>query len=250
MIIQDSWIWLYHHGDCFCFHDVQLGHRFSVSQLGMVVRTGKERQRKWLYRTVGSGGRFALTAIACLIFGITLSRAEHGWVIVCVPLMILMFSKIQHHYQQIGEDLKYDFSRLLQPDRHTIRLVPITSVNKPSAYVLGYALANFKNIVAVLVMAQNSQEAADETERVLREQWARLNSDVRLVRICLDICRQACGTAPDVAREAPLSVSTKRIVDSTQVVRFGYSDKRIFRYHKTILSVKRNISEQRQIYIK
>ncbi|MFD1677456.1 APC family permease [Alicyclobacillus fodiniaquatilis] len=169
--------------DLMPLYGVSVFYTFSVSQLGMVVRTVKERQRKWLYRTIGSGCGFALTAIACLIFGITRFTSGAWLVIVCVPLMILMFSKIQHHYQQIREDLKYDFSRPLQPDRHTITLVPIASVNKSSVHALEYALANFKNVVAVSVIAQNSQEEADETERVLREQWARLNSGVRLVVI-------------------------------------------------------------------
>lgn len=164
-------------------YGVSVFYTFSVSQLGMLVRTIRHREGKWVSRACGSGCGFVLTAAACLIFGITRFTSGAWLVIVCVPLLVIMFSKIQRHYREIREDLKYDFSRPLQPDRDSITLVPIASVNKSSVHALEYALANFKHVVAVSVIAQNSQEEAEEVERTLRAQWERLNSGVRLVVI-------------------------------------------------------------------
>lgn len=164
-------------------YGVSVFYTFSVSQLGMVVRTNRRREKNWLLHAVRSASGFALTAGACLIFGITRFTSGAWLVVICVPLMIIMFSKIQSHYRQIREDLKYDFSRPIQPDRVSITLVPIASVNKSSVHALEYALANFKNVVAVSVIANDSEEEAKVAEQTLRAQWDRLNSGVRLVVI-------------------------------------------------------------------
>lgn len=50
-------------------------------------------------------------------------------------------------------------------------------------HALEYAMANFKNAVAISVIANSSSEEAEETEKRLRTQWERLNSSVRLVVI-------------------------------------------------------------------
>lgn len=164
-------------------YGVSVFYTFSVSQLGMVVRTIRQREGNWVFRTIASACGFALTAGACLIFGITRFTSGAWLVVVCVPLMIIMFSKIQSHYRHIGDDLKYDFSRPLQPDRDMITLIPIASVNKSSVHALEYALANFKNVVAVSVITNNSEEEETEAERALRVQWDRLGSGIRLVVI-------------------------------------------------------------------
>ncbi len=164
-------------------YGVSVFYTFSVSQLGMVVRTIRKREGNFVSRAILSACGLALTAGACLIFGITRFTSGAWLVIVCVPIMIIMFSKIQSHYQQIRADLKYDFSRPLRLDRETITLVPISSVNKSSVHALEYAVANFKNVVAVSVIANNSEEEATEAERKLRVQWERLNSGIRLVVI-------------------------------------------------------------------
>lgn len=164
-------------------YGVSVFYTFSVSQLGMVVRGIRKREHRWIVRALGSGCGFALTAGACIIFGVTRFTSGAWLVIVCVPLMVIMFSKIQFHYRQIREDLKYDFSRPFQQDRDTITLVPIASVNKSSVHALEYALANFKNVVAISVIAHSSEEEAQEAERTLRVQWERLNPNVRLVVI-------------------------------------------------------------------
>ncbi|WP_436664131.1 APC family permease [Alicyclobacillus acidoterrestris] len=164
-------------------YGVSVFYTFSVSQLGMVVRTIRKREGKWLTRAIGSACGLALTAGACLIFGITRFTSGAWLVIVCVPLMVITFSKIQRHYQQVREDLKYDFSRPLKPDRDTITLVPIASINKSSVHALEYALANFKHVVAVSVVSWNSPEEELEAEKKIRAQWDKLNAGVRLVVI-------------------------------------------------------------------
>lgn len=164
-------------------YGVSVFYTFSVSQLGMVVRTVRARKSGWLSKAIGSASGFTLTAAACAIFGITRFTSGAWLVIICVPLMVLMFSKIQHHYAELKEDLRYDFARPLELERDTITLVPIASVNKSSVHALEYALANFKNVVAVSVIANNSPEEAERKEHKLREEWGRLNSGARLVVI-------------------------------------------------------------------
>ncbi|MCL6452977.1 MAG: APC family permease [Alicyclobacillus sp.] len=164
-------------------YGVSVFYTFSVSQLGMVVRTIREKKPRWALRAATSACGFALTAGACLIFGIARFTSGAWLVFVCVPLMVVMFSKIQTHYEQVREDLKYDFSRPLHVGANAITIVPIASINRSSVHALEYALANFKNVIAVNVIAVDSEEEARRREAKIRQEWERLDAGIPLVVI-------------------------------------------------------------------
>ncbi|WP_054971031.1 APC family permease [Alicyclobacillus ferrooxydans] len=164
-------------------YGVSVFYTFSVSQLGMVVRTLREKDTRWVSRAAMSIIGFTLTAAACLIFGITRFTNGAWLVFVCVPLMVFAFSKIRVHYEHVKDDLKYDFTRPLHVAEHSVTIVPIASVNKSSVNALEYAIANFKNVIAVTVIAQDSVDVAEAKERKFRAEWERLHSGVRLIVI-------------------------------------------------------------------
>ena len=164
-------------------YGVSVFYTFSVSQLGMVVRTIREKKTGWVRGAVLGSGGLALTAGACLIFGVTRFTSGAWLIFICIPLMVFMFSKIQAHYQIVRSELKYDFSRPLHVGEKSITIVPIASVNKSSVHALEYALTNFKNVIAVNVVALDSPEEADVKEEKVRKEWEQLGTGVPLVVI-------------------------------------------------------------------
>lgn len=168
-------------GDLMPLYGVSVFYTFTVSQLGMVVRQFRNREGKWIASAVLSSCGVLLTGAACLIFGITRFTNGAWLVFICVPAMVYAFSRIQKHYECIAADLKYDMVRPFQPYKESITIVPIDSINKSSVNALEYAVANFRNVIAVTVIATDSEEENKQRTAKIEAEWARLNPGVRLV---------------------------------------------------------------------
>lgn len=154
---------------------------FSVSQLGMVVRLFRERERHWIPSAIGSVFGLALTFAACLIFGITRFKDGAWMIFVCIPLMVYVFNKIKTHYEQTKLDLKYDFDVPFHTDEPGITIVPIASVNMASVTALQYAASHFQNVIAVHVVTADTEEAMEKATEKIERDWDKLNSGIRLV---------------------------------------------------------------------
>lgn len=159
-------------------------YTFTVSQLGMVVKLFREREKNWVSRAIMSVFGLLMTAAACLIFGITRFFDGAWLVLVCIPLMVIMFVKIHAHYSQIRKELKYDFEAVpFHTEDKGITIVPIASVNKASVNALRYAVNNFKHVIAVTVIASDSEEEMERKTDKIELEWEQLESGVRLIVI-------------------------------------------------------------------
>lgn len=158
-------------------------YTFSISQLGMVVRQFRSREKNWVMGSLASIFGLLMTVAACAIFGITRFK-DGAWVVfVCVPIMVIIFNKIRTHYEHVATDLKYDFSDGFTSEKPSITIVPIASVNRASVRALAYAVGNFEHVIAVTVVASETEdEMKRQTEKVER-MWEQLNSGVRLIVI-------------------------------------------------------------------
>lgn len=158
-------------------------YTFTISQLGMVVRTIREKSKNWVLSTFGSSVGLILTASACIIFGVTRFMDGAYIVLICIPIMVITFAKIRSHYRQIKQDLKYDFGTPIFQGETGITIVPIASVNKASMNALRYAVTNFKNVIAVTVITGDSDEEMKMEREKIEYEWKRVNSGIRLVTI-------------------------------------------------------------------
>lgn len=162
---------------------VSVFYTFTISQLGMVVKLFRERGKNWASRAVMSVFGLIMTAGACLIFGITRFFDGAWLVLVCIPLMVILFMKIHAHYVQIRTELKYDFQAPFYTEDKSITIVPIASINKASVNALRYAVNNFKHVIAVTVIASDSEEEMERKTDKIEREWDLLESGVRLVVI-------------------------------------------------------------------
>lgn len=162
---------------------VSVFYTFTVSQLGMVVRQLRERSKNWVMGAIGSTFGLIMTAAACLIFGITRFFAGAWLVLVFVPIMVFVFSKIESHYRQVRSDLKYDFQTVFKQEEPGLTIVPIASINKASIHALQYAVSHFQNVIAVTVITGDSEAEMEKATEKIERDWERLNSGIRLVLI-------------------------------------------------------------------
>ncbi|MEU6324756.1 APC family permease [Streptomyces sp. NPDC047009] len=148
---------------------------FTLSQAGLVRHWATEQPEGWLRRAFINGTGALLTTLAGVIL-LTTKFLEGAWVVViAVPLMMLLFNRIERYYTAVGEEL--GLGRIPDPpDRRTesLVIVPLGEVSKLARHAIAAALALGDEVVAVAV-----QGDPDKT-RALQEAWDRWDPGVRL----------------------------------------------------------------------
>jgi amino acid transporter len=147
---------------------------FTLSQLGMVRRSLRVRERGWRRVLAISGVGTVATALVVVIFAVT-KFASGAWIVVLViPLIILFFVLLHDHYAAFGRALAMEEWSAVAPRRH-VAIVPVSGIHRGVANALTYALSVSKDVRAVYI--------ADRPEDGVRieEQWALWDNGVPLV---------------------------------------------------------------------
>ena len=144
---------------------------FTLSQLGMVRYHLKNRARGFqgamLFNGVG-----ALTTATVLGVVIWTKFLGGAWMVIALlPLLVIFFKKIHHHYISVGEELSLESVKeipKLQKIRHTV-IVPISGIHRGVIDALRYAVSISKDVRACYVEINPAT-----TERVKAEwqEWA------------------------------------------------------------------------------
>ncbi|MFD3452281.1 APC family permease [Streptomyces sp. NPDC058691] len=147
---------------------------FTVSQTGLVRHWAGARPRGWLRRAMLNGVGAVLTALAGVIL-LTSKFLEGAWVVViAVPLLMLLFARIEHYYMRVREELLPGV--VPDPPRRTnsLVIVPLGEVSRLAQHALTAAMALGDEVVAVAVYSD------PEKSRRLMENWERWHPGVRL----------------------------------------------------------------------
>ncbi len=152
---------------------------FTLSQTGLVVHWRRARPPHWSRRVVVNGLGALVTAVATIIFLVT-KFTEGAWVVVVsVPLLVLLFLRIQAYYRRAGEDLALNRIPPHPSGRHTIVVVPVLGVSRLSAHALNEALSLGQEVVAVTVVADETDDAHPGPTPI-EEEWAQWDPGVPL----------------------------------------------------------------------
>ena len=83
---------------------------FTISQTGLVRHWHSQRTPRWLLRAALNGTGAVLTATATVVFVATKFTSGAWVVVLIVPALMLLFSRIQNYYKAVG--LELDLGRL------------------------------------------------------------------------------------------------------------------------------------------
>ncbi|MEO7110029.1 MAG: amino acid permease, partial [Polyangiaceae bacterium] len=129
---------------------------FTLSQAGMVAHWEKvgghgKRQSQWI-NAVG-----ALATGITLVVVIVSKFAEGAWVtVLVVPFVVLVFSRINHHYRYVGNQVA-DASPLDVADAHPpIVVVPVQSWNKLTSRGLRFGVGLSTDVRALHILADDA----------------------------------------------------------------------------------------------
>jgi amino acid transporter len=150
---------------------------FTLSQIGLVVHWRRERPRHWLARAVLNGVGATITAIAVAVFVLTKFTAGAWIVVVAIPLMMVMFSRIESYYAQVAAQLRLG-RRPPQPHKQpSLVVLPIASVTLLTERALSAGLSLGDRVVPLAV-------AGDDDEREgIEAAWADWRCSVPLTVI-------------------------------------------------------------------
>ncbi len=138
---------------------------FTISQIGLVRHWNQERSSRWRLRIALNGTGAVMTAVAVAVFLIS-KFTEGAWVVVVtVPLLMLLFSRIETYYAGVASALRLGRTPDLPHKRESIVIVPTSTVSKLTELALDAALSLGDTVIAVAV-------AGDEAERErLLDDW-------------------------------------------------------------------------------
>ena len=165
---------------------------FTLSQAGMAIRwvkSGKLKQgqtlkeagstliyeKSWFVRMLINGVGAISTSIVAIIFAVT-KFADGAWlVLILLPILIVFFYAIHHHYKGLAQQLSLDNN---PSNKHIMRnrvIMPVSGVHTGTLSALEYAASLSDDVTAVHV----SMDFA-ETER-LKDKWETWGAGYRLV---------------------------------------------------------------------
>lgn len=155
---------------------------FTLSQSGMVVHWRRSRESGWKRSMVVNGVGAAGTAVVVVIAGGT--KFLHGaWIaLVALPLLVLLFERVSHHYRRVSEQLELregDLAALQAAPVNTgssqAVIVPVDGLDRAVLRTIEYARSMSQNVTAVYVT--DDVEKAEE----LRAEWEASIPDVPIV---------------------------------------------------------------------
>ncbi len=147
---------------------------FTLAQVGLVRHWHRERPRRWWARAGLNGLGAAMTAVATVIFVVTKFTGGAWVVVIAVPALILLFSRIDAYYRDVATEIGLGTLPPTPAAEKSLVVVAVTAVSRMTAAALTTALSLGEEVVAVSVQFD------DEVAESLRADWDRWNPGVPL----------------------------------------------------------------------
>ncbi len=151
---------------------------FTLSQAGLVVHWRRTREHGWARRAMINGTGALVTAVATVIFLVS-KFTEGAWVVViAIPTLILLFTRIEAYYRTVGEEIGLGQVPPPLHRKHTVVVVPVTNVSRLTRFALSEAVSLGEETIAVTVVFDGISPGIPEHD--VEAQWREWNPGVPL----------------------------------------------------------------------
>jgi amino acid transporter len=151
---------------------------FTMSQSGLVRHWRKVRSAGWARRATINGIGAVVTGVATLVFLFS-KFLEGAWVVVvAIPLLILLFNRIEAYYTRAGKELETGLIPAPLTKKHTVVVVPVSNVSRLAQHALSEAISLGDEVIAVTVIFDGP--AAGQPPTSIEEMWKLWNPGVPL----------------------------------------------------------------------
>ncbi|WP_068985848.1 MULTISPECIES: APC family permease [Lysinibacillus] len=147
---------------------------FTLAQAGMMRKWWREKPKGWVAKfainTIGA----VISFIVAMMFFVT--KLPQVWpVFIFLPIIILTFHRIKHHYQAVGEQLRLNNEELPIIEGNVF-IVPVAGITKVVENTLHYAHSLKVDKIIAFYVAFDQDDA-----KAFEEKWKAWQPDVRLV---------------------------------------------------------------------
>jgi amino acid transporter len=137
---------------------------FTISQVGLVRHWLTVRSSRWRLRAALNGAGAVMTSGAVLVF-LTTKFLEGAWVVViAIPLMIVLFARIEGYYAEVARELRLGHTPPPPRKRESLVLIPTTTPSLLTERGISTALSLGDTVLALAVAGD-----AQERERIERD---------------------------------------------------------------------------------
>jgi len=166
---------------------------FTLAQFGMarrwrkcgklnpgeeIVESGStlRYENNWQFKMFANGFGALCTGVVMVIFAITKFRDGAWVVLILIPLLVVMFQRINRHYERLANRLSLEKFGGPPPQaiRHRV-ILPVSGVHQGSLEALRYARLLSNDVTAVHISIDLA-----ETEKV-QQKWEKWGEGTRLV---------------------------------------------------------------------
>jgi len=148
---------------------------FTLAQGGLVRHWISKRPKRWWARASLNGTGALMTAVATLIFLVTKFSSGAWVVVIAIPVIILLFSRISKYYIDVAKEMSLG-SLPTKPGVHkSLVVVTVTGVSRITEASLSSARSLSDEVIAVSVQFDK------ERATTLQAEWDRWDPGVDLV---------------------------------------------------------------------
>jgi amino acid transporter len=149
---------------------------FTLSQSGMIIKWLREKPAGWVAKLSANLIGALITLSVLIIFFVT-KFGQVWFVVIFLPLIVILFQRINVHYEAVGEQLRINPEDPAIPIQGNVIIVPVAGITKVVENSINYAKSLTDQIFAVYVSFDR------EDEKRFEEKWKQWQPDVRLVTL-------------------------------------------------------------------
>lgn len=147
---------------------------FTLSQAGMVKHFMRLKERGWKRGAIISGVGATVTAIVAIVQAVT-KASEGAWIVlILIPTLVILFSKIHSHYIELGDELRLTSEDKFVPTKNVV-VVLTPSIHKGVLPALEYAKSLSNDVRAIHI------ETDPLDTLLLEERWDQWSGDIPLI---------------------------------------------------------------------
>jgi amino acid transporter len=151
---------------------------FTLSQAGLVVHWRRTREPGWMGRATINGVGALVTGVATIIFLVT-KFFEGAWVVVvAIPLLIVLFNRVNAYYKSASADLGIGIVPGPLHRKRTVVVVPVNVVSRLTRHALSEAISLGDEVIAVTVVFDGADVGLPDYD--VEGKWREWNPGVPL----------------------------------------------------------------------
>jgi amino acid transporter len=147
---------------------------FTLSQGGLVKHWWRERPPRWWTRAGLNGTGAVMTGAATVIFLVTKFTSGAWVVVIAIPALMLLFTRIERYYNHVATALSLGKIPGRPRGGKGIVIVPVAHLSRMTEFALNAALSLSDEVVAVSIQFDKEKAAA------LKADWERWAPGVEL----------------------------------------------------------------------